>query len=182
MSESFQEPEAPLVSIFPDDETEVTGAEALADAEAALLDAPTTDDDLVIPEEEPPPYARSWAMDFTVRNFQVPTGGHGPLETRGLSTLTTWIEKCLRTQVGAHPVHPDGYGIDLPYDLVGQPVETNQAATLYQRIEEALLFHPRITEVTDFESDFDPDDEWISVGFTVHTDRGDNVEMTLVLP
>jgi hypothetical protein len=117
-----------------------------------------------------------------VGEFQVPGGGHGPLETRGLSTLTTWVEKALRTDRGAHPVHPDGYGIERPFDLVGQPVDTNQAAALHERIREALVFHPRISDVTDFSSDFDPDEEYVSVAFTVHLDSGEDLELDLVLP
>lgn len=156
-----------------------------ADEELDLLDDalisgfPESEDDLI---DEPVvrPLGRGWAFDFSRGGFiyghetgPLAAGGHSPLGTTGLGTLQTWIEKCLLTERGAHPVHPEGYGMVRPFDLIGEQVVGAPVADLEQRVRDALTFHPRITEVRDFEADIDTDREYISVSFTVIVDGGE---------
>lgn len=162
----------PVSTIFPSDEEEPTTEELLLAAEQAVLASASESDntdDLVVTEPEPIPLGRSPVMDFQAGAFL--SGSAGLLTTRGLGTLEQWIEKCLRTDRGAHPVHPDGYGMVRPTDLIGRPVDEVPVAELENRIRDALTFHPRISEVSDFVTDYNPDDERFDVGFTVHTDQ-----------
>ena len=137
----------------------------------ALLDADILGEgiDAVVVEQPPPPLGRSWAFDWSGRRgFQ--TGGQGPQQTFGLDSLKMWCEKCLRTERGAHPIHPPDYGMDNPYGAIGLLHEDDP--DLEQRIVDALTFHPRITAVRDFVRNFDVDDDYLAVSFTVVLDDG----------
>jgi hypothetical protein len=101
------------------------------------------------------------------------------LETRGISTLQGWIEKCLRTARGAHPIHPEDYGIEMPDNAIGRAHDFDTDLEL--RIREALQFHPRIADVTDFVREDDPDDEFITVSFTVVLDDDSSFPLNTVV-
>lgn len=151
-------------------EDEPLDAEAAAnELERQLEDDSFSDTDLVV-EEERAPIGRSWAFDFGRNSFVVGHKAKSPLETHGIETLRGWVLKCLFTARGAHAIHPDGYGLVQPFDLIGEPVLTAPAADMEERIRDALTFHPRITDVTDFIVDVDPDEEYVEVSFTVELD------------
>lgn len=134
-------------------------------------------DELPLEQEEKEPIGRSWAFDFAREGFvyghevgSSATGKHGPLQTYGVATLRTWIEKCLHTARGAHPVHPEDYGLEPLDDIIGGPVLGAPAADIEARVREALTFHPRIDDVTDFRAVIDPDNEYVAVSFSVLID------------
>jgi hypothetical protein len=160
-----------MSSFQPEQPSPVDTTDALADIEslyAGVSDPP----DLIVVEDDAPPIGLSWAFDFGENRFISGVGsGRGPLQTHGLATLITWAEKCLRTARGAHPIHPPGYGLVRPNDLWGKPVTGAPVAEMEARIRDALTFHPRITDVEDFEFDFDPNDEWVNVAFTMIVDE-----------
>lgn len=153
--------------------------DALADLEASF-EAQGEPADLLVVEEPPPPIGRSWAYDFGTRQFV--TKGHGPLATQGISTLTGWIEKCLRTARGAHPIHPPGYGMVNPTELMGVLTEGAPVAELEARIRDALTFHDRIADIEDFDWNLDPDDEWVSISFSVLLDDDSRLPVETSLP
>lgn len=173
-------PENPtdIVQFVPTDDEPLFAEDALA----ALQDQldPSQAPDLIVSKATPVPLGRSPAFDFSTKRFDRRPGSKGPAWTTGDGTLKGWIEKCLMTARGAHPIHPPGYGLVRPQDIIGGPV-TEPPADLAQRITDALTFHPRIASVRDFAFAFDPDDEYLAVGFTVITDRDEQlpVETTL---
>lgn len=163
--------------IFPEDA--FSASDALADLEADFqgISDPA---DLVVIEEPPPPIGKSYAFDFASGAWI--SGGRGPLQTRELTTLLYWIEKCLRTARGAHPIHPPDYGLRDPTGLMGKLIEGAPFGEMEGRIREALTFHPRITDIEDFSFDFDPDDEWVSVNFTVLLDDDTSLPVDTAVP
>lgn len=153
--------------------------DALADLESSF-DNQGQPADLLVIEEPTPPIGRSWAFDFSRGRF-VRRGG-GALETHGDATLIVWMEKCLRTARGAHPIHPPGYGLVRPADLIGQTITGAPVAELEARIREALTFNPRIADIIDFDFTLDEDNEAISIEFTVVREDDSRLPVETVLP
>lgn len=152
-------PESPETDEFQD----LAAAEALAPFDDETLD------ELIVDEPPPQPLGKSWAFDYPAgRYFYV--GAQGPTPTWGETTLRYWIEKALRTPEGALPIHPPGYGIRGLYHRFGRTTP-EVIADLEPAIRDALLFHPRITDVTDFTATHDPLQEHIEVSFRVVTDE-----------
>ena len=134
-------------------------------------------EDLVVQEDPPPPLGRSWAFDFISRRF-MSEGQHGPAETYGDDTLVFWVEKVLHTSRGAHPIYPNEYGMERPFGHIGRTLDSSDYADLENRIHDALIFHPRIVDVTDFDADQGADDETLFVTFRVIKDDGTEVQVT----
>lgn len=134
------------------------------------LDQAPANEDVIVEEVSPPPFGRSWAFDFSIPGFTTEQGS-GPLETRGLDTLRGWIAKCLVTARGAHPIHPDAYGLERPFDLIGQPFDAFNNSDLEDRIINALTFHPRISGIEEFATYFEEGDDALYVGFRVLLDN-----------
>jgi hypothetical protein len=153
--------------------------DALADLESSF-DAQAQPSDLLVIEEAPPPIGRSWAFDFS-RGVVLQIGG-GALETHGDATLIVWMEKCLRTARGAHPIHPPGYGLLRPSELIGQTLAGAPVAELEERITSALTFHPRISDLEDFDFELDEVNETVSIFFTVVRDDSSRLPVETVLP
>lgn len=137
-------------------------------------------DDIVVTEEEPPPIGRSWAFDFQHNRFERGVRAQGPLETHGQTTLRYWVEKCLRTARGAHPIHPEDYGMNDPTGNFGLPLAEAKGANLEGDIRDALTFHPNIVDVTDFYSASNPDEDYLAVSFTVVLDDETALQFTEV--
>jgi Protein of unknown function (DUF2634) len=169
---------------IPDPDEVLDAIEATDDDSRSFLDE---DDqaDVITVDAPPPPLGLSWAFDFSTNTFLM-GGIGGPLETRGLATLRGWIEKCLMTARGAHPIHPPDYGVEGLTDIIGDAATPEVAGGLEEVIRDALLFHPRITEVVDFaafvgehddlDTSITPDDETLFVSFTVVTDDEETID------
>lgn len=160
-----------------------TAEETLQQLEDAL--DPSNRVDLLVERDPPLPVGRSWQFDFLAGRFLPETTSHGVKETHGEATLRSWVEKCLATARGAHPIHKKPgevprYGMTRLDDLVGGPV-VYPPADLEDRIRDALTFHPRIVDIADFGVAFDPDDDYVAVVFTVLTDTSDQVPFDLLL-
>jgi hypothetical protein len=170
---SFDETPLQVDAFLPEEEEPVAPEEALAEMEQALLDEPAEAD--LIVGAPPPPLGRSWAFDWQLRNFARGQGHRGPQPTRGEATLQQWIIKALRTARGAHPVAPETYGVPQASieGMVGGPVGV-VPPDLEQRVTDALLEHPRITEVRDFAYEHDPSGDWLRVGFSFELDGGED--------
>jgi hypothetical protein len=159
-------------------------SESLNDAELAALAASVSADGtdvLTVATDTRSPIGMSWAFDFLSNRFQT-FKNKGPLETHDIQTLYGWMEKCLRTDRGAHPVHPPGYGMVRPFDMIGLPVAQAIGSDLEARITDALLFHPRIAAVRDFSFEIDPDDDLILAEFTVILDDEAELPVQVALP
>lgn len=160
--------------IFPDDDPE---------SDIALTDALDGEDDLEVTVEPPPaPLGHSAAFDFTSGRFL--TSGHAPRTVRGLDTLRGWVEKCLRTHEGAHPVHPEGYGLAEPISSYLDDGADIGVAELEEAITEALLFHPAIKRIENMDTELGdtPDgDLAVNISFTVITDDDSDFNFATIM-
>jgi hypothetical protein len=168
-------PEDDTEDLDPDEELDALEGDSAADPLIEDADAV----DLVLAEVPPPPLGRAWAFDFQTGSFLL-NQAHGPLETRGLATLRGWIEKCLMTARGAHPIHPPEYGVEGLTDVIGEAASPGVAAGLEEGIRDALLFHPRITDVRDFDAYLgtveDGDEDALYLSFTVVTEDDERLD------
>jgi hypothetical protein len=171
-----EEPDDFVEQILPSDDEPLAEDEELAELEDSLDTLPD-EDDLIITAPPPDPVGRSWAYDFQHRHFVHASGGHAPVATFGEATMRGWIEKVLHTDRGAHPIHPDEYGIERSGGIFGGPVAQFPTGDYEHRIREALLFHPRIVDVGSFAWDIDPMDEAISCEFVVTLDDETEIEL-----
>jgi hypothetical protein len=164
IDEGFEPVPALTEPLAPDDE--LTLQDALADPSTAPVSV-----------SPPAPLGRAPAFDF-IDHRLVPGVAGGPLMTRGVPTLATWIEKCLRTRRGENPAVDANFGCDiLAEDLLGEglPFDPSAVAEYAAAIDRALRVHPRITGVENIAIDGDLDDDAVSVSFTATID-GDDVE------
>ena len=171
MSEQFPEQPLETATFLPELDDPSEPEDDFAEIEAAL-EADPTELDLVVDTTEPEPIGRSWAYDFKQRRFRRGRG-LSPEPTRGAATLNQWIEKALRTARGAHAVCPDNYGMPEAAleGMIGGEVGI-VPPDLEQRVEETLLFHPRISAVRDFTYRHKDDDEYVLVSFVYEMDDG----------
>lgn len=148
---------------FPDD---LDPASTLDLLDARLTDPSLPPPDLIVTDTPPPPLGRSWRFDFVSQRFVSTTSGVA--ETRGLATLRVWIEKCMRTDRGAHPIYSDDYGMVRPFDMIGMQLSDISKDDLEQRITDALTMHPSIVSIEDFDMTYNTDgDDALFVSFTV---------------
>jgi hypothetical protein len=128
----------------------------------------------------PAPLGRAAAYDF-VQHQLIPGVAGGPLMTRGLATLATWVEKCLRTRRGENPaVHPN-FGCDiLAEDLLseGDPFDAAAVTEYMEAVTRGLLVHPRISRVEGLSVEGSEDDDAVVISFRVATDDDDLGELT----
>jgi hypothetical protein len=182
MSSQLPEEQVQAPTFTPTTDEPLSPAEQLARIEQSLETFPS-EVDLVVAPAVPAPIGRSWSFDWQLRRFDR-GASRGPLTTRGQESLKEWIAKCLQTARGAHPVHPEGYGLDGGLEgIVGAPVGT-VIADFEQKVEDALLFHPRISAVEDFAYEWDADDDFLAVTLTVVLDGDtpvavDNLQLAL---
>jgi hypothetical protein len=111
---------------------------------------------VVEPQFEPPPIGTSWSFDHLQGRYASGPGGHAPIITRGIATLVEWIKVALLTERGQWPIHSDQFGRREIDEAIGEPMTAMVA--LEEHVREALIFHPRIVDVTDFEEE-DPSDD-----------------------
>lgn len=150
------------------------GVPPAAADELGLLDRAQDPTPFVIDSPEPAPLGRSYAYDFIQHAFL--GDEQGITATRGLDTLALWIEKTLHTpRGGAAAVDPD-FGLEGLEDVLdGGSFDAGQMAALEDRITDALMIHPRISAVEDFDAEYEPGDDAVFVSFTV-TPEGEDVE------
>ena len=171
--------ESLIEEITPDKINVPTPDEALARADKA---AELEDDAELIVDPPLHPLGRS----LVLTGSGVQGSGHGPLEVTGEANLRIWIEKCMRTHEGAHPIHPGGYGLQRPiHDYLGEEAEFTQLTELEGDVRDALLFHPSITDLIDFnvqvESDPASADAMAQISFGVVRDDGSQLDFGTTL-
>jgi hypothetical protein len=165
----------PALSDPPDPDEELTLQDALA--EPATADPADT-------TGPPAPLGRAPAFDFIAHRFLPGTAG-GPLQTRGVDTLRTWVEKAARTKRGQFPAVDPDFGTDITAeDLLseGDPFDPSAISEYLDAVRRGLLVHPRITDVTDMQIIGSLDDDEASVAFTVVTDTTDLRDLDIRLP
>lgn len=152
------------------DDPDLIAPDPIVDPEDGLAPLGASELPEVVVDDTPaPPLGRSWAFDFGSEQFERGRGG-APLETRGVSTLMGWIDKCLRTARGALPIHPAGYGVVDPDSIFGRPISELSAGDLENRFRDALTFHPRIADVADLTLLTDPTSSRAIAQYTIVTD------------
>lgn len=175
---SSTEPELAVQSILPASDSPTPVDDQLEEIEADLDTLPLQPDDYDLSvgiDDEPQPIGRGWAFDWERRRFIRAAQGYQPLPTQGEQTLREWVAKCMRTQRGAHPVHPEDYGMADPFLLIGLPIEQAPVAQYEDDLKQALTFHPRIADVRDFAATLDRDAGTIALQFTVLLDDDSQV-------
>jgi len=130
---------------------------------------------------EPQPIGRSYLYDFQLRQL-VPSPAGGPVMTYGLDSLRAWIAKTLLTDRAAAPVHMNNdYGLDGANEFLdGSTFDSGASAALEARVRDALMMHPKISEVRDWHATYTPGDDALFVSFTVvpEGDDGDPLQVT----
>jgi hypothetical protein len=146
--------------------------------ELELEDALTGARPVVLAQAPPAPLGRTPAYDFVNGRF-LPRGAGGPVMLRGLDALGQWVVKCLHTdRGGALAVHPD-FGLEGASDLLdGGPFDESASAELYDRVQQALLVHPRITSVEEWQVDYEAGDDFIRISFRVVPEGDDEGDLT----
>lgn len=132
--------------VDPEEALDISDALVDGDADATLIINPG-----------PTPLGQTIGWDF--ERHQRQGDAQGPHMVRGESALIQWIEKCLRTHAGAHPIHPDGYGMEEPItSFIGFSRLDVEVTELEEMVKEALLFHPAIKDVRGFEATWEDED------------------------
>lgn len=163
MPDEFPQPDQFVEGFEPDVEDPLAPDDEFLD-----IDDTPEREDIVVEEAAPQPLGRSWGYDFIRRRF-ITVRGKGPLETRGLETLRFWIEKALRTPRGSSVLHPDDYGLPRR-NILGESGAEVAFGDLSEDITDCLTFHPRITDVTDFDFNFVEEEEALYASFRVVLD------------
>lgn len=174
-----EEPDEQVDQLLPEDDEPLDEDEALEELDAAIEALP--DDDLVVTADAPAPIGRSYGFDVHARRFITGPNGHSPIPTYGDGTLRTWIAMTMNTDMGAHPIFSDDYGMEHLGEGFGGPTALFPTGDYEQRIREALTFHPRIVGVRDFEWDLDPADDAVAVDFTVDVDDSSDIRVGVTL-
>lgn len=144
----------------------------------ALAAAESDVDIIELLEPREPRVGRSWLLDFESKSFVTASNG-GPVSTNGEATLHQWAEKALRTEQGSYDIHPELYGLEGLRELIGASADDPALADAERRIRSALLMHPRIVEIEDYNPEYDPENEALYVSFVMVTDEGSRIPMEI---
>lgn len=92
------------------------------------------------------------AIDFAQRAF-VPYTAGGPMRVRGTDAVSQWCEAALRTRRGENAACDPRFGVKMLWvDLIdGGPFDPSLAAMFEELARDALLLHPAISDVAEFE-------------------------------
>lgn len=131
------------------------------------------------PDDTLRPFGRGWAFDHQQGEFVM--HGSSPAVVSGLTQLTVWIEKTLRTARFAHVIYTDEYGVDNPWEGIGFPFSSRIGARIAKNVTDALTVHDRITAVQDFQFDGVGTSQ-LFVSFSVITDDPDATPLALTVP
>lgn len=173
MSDFIEEPVS-VSSFLPAEDVQASVEDQLAviEEDLAAISAQPDEFDLLVqgPDDDPPPIGKGWAFDHALRRFRRGSSGSSPLPTFGDQTLKEWIDKTMRTARGAHPIHPDDYGMEQPFRLIGGPLHGAAISDYEDDLRRALTFHPRISDVRNFSVQSDPDVTALYMTFDVVLD------------
>lgn len=143
--------------LIPEDD-EVTPEEDLAAAAAAAVEDPFELTDVLDP---PVPLGRSWGFDFEAGRFR--RYGGAPAEVVRESALYVWLLAAAHTAPEAHPIFPEEFGLERPYDPLGD-IEVADALSDYEeRLREAWTQHDRVSDVIDLELRYVPEEETLYI-------------------
>lgn len=117
-------------------------------------------------EDELPVYT-DWAFDF--ENNRLKRKNAVPFLVEGEEALKFWIYKALNTLKGSYKAYSDEFGIDFR-ELIGETDREIIEAELERLITEALTVSPYISDVTDFEFNFEGGR--VTCSFAVDTEYG----------
>lgn len=101
-------------------------------------------------EQQDLPIGKSFLFDFQRGDFILRDGKLVAVE--GEAALRIWIEKVLRTDKYKYPIYSREYGISLEDLIIGHnlPLEFIKSE-VKREVTEALLAHPHITDISDWQ-------------------------------
>lgn len=135
----------------------------------------------LIVEPEPVQLPRTMVLD---PNGGLMMTGRGPALVRGDANLRGWVQKCLLTHEGAHPIHPAGYGVETPLiEYVGFEPDESELGEMAEVIREALTFHPLISDIDNFTVTIDETDDsaYAEIRFDILKSDGSREEFDMNL-
>lgn len=117
---------------------------------------------------------KTFLYDFKRRDFILKNGK--PVEVSGIKGIQVWIEKVLRTQKFRWTIYENvDYGTTIEDLIIGYSYPMSfLESELKREITEALLKHPMIDSLTDW--DFMREKDKLKVIFTVNLKDGTNFE------
>jgi hypothetical protein len=95
------------------------------------------------------PIGRTWAFDFEKGDFEMAEGGT-PLKISNNDTriIQQWIRRALTTERLAYLIYPANFGVELAPVMNHSVRGAAAMAHVSTTVKDALLFHDRITEVS----------------------------------
>lgn len=152
--------------LIPDPEPDLSPEDDLAAAARSLAEAADTP---VLEEEPPEPFGKTPLFDF--ERGRLVRAGSSPVYVSGLRAVEQWCLMALHTARYAHPVVSDDFGMEEPDGLRGHVFEEELASDWGERLEDALLFHDRITAVEDVTVRWFPEHGLLLAEFVAVTDE-----------
>lgn len=120
-------------------------------------------------------------LAFNFQTGDLETVDGAVISLTGDAALRVWIEKALRTEREKYKVYPSGsqYGITLE-PLIGSVLPRSFIQSELKRgVQEALLVHPNIAGISNFESE--QDGSWLRISFLVVKADGTTAGMEVVI-
>jgi hypothetical protein len=95
----------------------------------------------------------------------------------GVDALKIWVEKALRTERYKWPVYKWTYGSDIERNLESGLIGAALHQAIKQSITDALVYHPHISQVMNFE--FKSDGDLLAIAVEVKTILDDVLEVSV---
>lgn len=143
----------PQYSLSPTEDVPVSPAEQLEAAARSALEDPVSVA-VAAPERIVTPYGMSWQFDFSNRRFV--REENSPVQAHGEHALEQWVQACLHTVAGAHPIFSRFFGVQDYSAIFGTANPEEMIADLDRRFRMALTQHDRIAAVDAMEITWDP--------------------------
>lgn len=138
------------------------------DLEAAIASA-LSPDYVSLVGEGPVPIGYTWLFDYEAGRHVM--RGQAPVRATGIDNIKTWALGVTRTARWAHGVFSDAFGMEEPDAMVGLANPRPALRAYEDALRRALLVHDRITDLVDFEADWDPASGIVTISnFTVTLD------------
>ena len=98
---------------------------------------------------EQKPIGRTWVFDFNTGEFLMSQGGTPrKIQNDDVAILQQWIRRALTTERLAYNIYPQGFGVELEPILSNALTGPAATAHVVTTVTEALLYHDRISNVT----------------------------------
>lgn len=116
----------------------------------------------------------TWEFDFAARSFVL--RGRSVAQVDGDDALAQWCQTVLTIRRFSALAAPDTVGIEIDDVIQGKIPMAAVPATISKRVSEALLIHPHIASVNNFEV-IGQDGDILQVQYDINTTAGTSVRM-----